>query len=674
MARTKSTARKAPAPLRRPQPVAAGRKSARLAAKPQSAVAAPSPQSTPVKAAKRRGPAITRRALPALPPSTPAAAAAAAAREAALTTQLASLQSSLDAQRRLHENTIALAVQDALKKLEAEFHAATGATAPASPRSSSPATSRANTPSLSLAAPPSPASSASSASASSPLSSFAPESQSLSLSPPRPLSLPPLPLPLLLPPEWPSEQPHHVTLQSLPAEHPDRVMVAGLLASSGLPGATVLQVSRVCNRPLWARYCGYRAAVMAKPGNSALATAATMGNEARLWHGTRGNAPHLMYATADGFDVRCAGHGMLGAGLYFSRSAAYSGQSYAHPVSRQNAQAGVAQRFYGGAAHQPPAVPPLFSVTADGRLKQRALPANCFQMFLARVVLGTEFDARQHGSAGVQQGRPPLRPFHCPSSACAKSLDLQQINLDALRDALAHSHKASGASSDGDGAVVEEVTAEEDEEAEQTSVAAPVARPVSRRGTARKRHPVVKSRGRGRAATAAVAATPAASSAPTTAPAATSPPAAASSPPLTLSMPPVSAALAAPAAALTAASSTASAPTAVPAAAAAMDLSCAESLDGSGEEEERKESDVEDSAAAGVAAAVVSPSPSPSCSSSSASADSCPLLCPHCGCSLGRRSALLSEPYRFDSVRSDHMSVVYESAAAYPEFLVTYKL
>jgi len=105
-----------------------------------------------------------------------------------------------------------------------------------------------------------------------------------------------------------------------------------------------------------------------------------------------------------------------------------------------------------------------------------------------------------------------------------------------------------------------------------------------------------------------------------------------------------------------------------------MDLSCAESLDGSGEEEERKESDVEDSAAAGVAAAVVSPSPSPSCSSSSASADSCPLLCPHCGRSLGRRSALLSEPYRFDSVRSDHMSVVYESAAAYPEFLVTYKL
>jgi hypothetical protein len=52
--------------------------------------------------------------------------------------------------------------------------------------------------------------------------------------------------------------------------------------------------------------------------------------------------------------------------------------------------------------------------------------------------------------------------------------------------------------------------------------------------------------------------------------------------------------------------------------------------------------------------------------------DPVPVACPHCSTHLGTRGLRLAQPYRYDSVTSDHMSVVYASELAYPEFLLTY--
>lgn len=68
------------------------------------------------------------------------------------------------------------------------------------------------------------------------------------------------------------------------------------------------------------------AKLMAKPSQGLLGPKQLM-----LFHGTRGNDPRLMYATATGFDFRLANEsGMFGAGVYFATRSSYS-DNYAFP-------------------------------------------------------------------------------------------------------------------------------------------------------------------------------------------------------------------------------------------------------------------------------------------------------------------------------------------------------
>jgi hypothetical protein len=375
--------------------------------------------------------------------------------------------------------------------------------------------------------------------------------------------------------------------------------------------------------------------------------------------------------------------------MYFSRNAGYSGQSYAHPVGGQNNGGG----YYGGGARPTkPVIPPLFSTTAAGKLKVEKIPKHCMQMFLARVCLGTEYDVRNQqqqqavgrpaASLHYFQGRPPLRAFHCHS--CNKHVDLEKQNLDTLKASLLQNCSTTAAASTS---VEIEIEEEEEETPSASAPVVPAAKP-SRRGRAPKRVPLRKSRGT-RASTAAAAAV---ITAPAPAPGIVAPVAAApqtatppaalqlsiaapqsglagstatasapSSSSTTLAVPPVAGVLSAPASA---------APASVAAAAAAptsMDLSCTEQFD---DGDDHKESDPIEAASAvdpqAAAVAVASAAAAPP------SFDSIPVCCPHCRTTLGTRGSLLARPYRFDSVTSDHMSVVYDSAAAYPEFLVTY--
>ena len=468
MARTKQGGRQlsrrtAPAPAPVPPPPAV-RKSARNAANAAKAAAAANATKATAAAAAQirqtaasRAPAASSAAAAAFSASVQQANALAAqqlaaanAKAAALTQQLQAARSEFDAARRLHQNEMELTLQEEVRRLHEQHQRRIKEAEERRQQSQSQLLQ-----SQSLIQPlpsvgederkeESPTDAAATDDAA-PSSSFPSLSLSVSLS--RSASLP---YSLPLPPHWPSTQAHHVSLQIVPRDSADFLMVQNLLhANNGLEAAKtgVLQVQRVFNRPLWERYTAARHCLMHKTGNESLRCAASMGNEQLLFHGTRQNQPHLIYATADGFDVRMAGQGMYGPGLYFSRSAAYSGQSYAHPL-QPAAWSAPPSRGY-AAAHLP-AIPPLFSACPkSGKLKAEKIPPNSFQMFLARVALGTSYDARKNGapSGGFHGARPPLRPFSCPQ--CAKHVDLNQINIDVIKDTLAAA--AAGESADGDG-------------------------------------------------------------------------------------------------------------------------------------------------------------------------------------------------------------------------------
>lgn len=495
---------------------------------------------------------------------------------------------------------------------------------------------------------------------------------SLSLSLSRSVSLPyPLPLPL----HWPSTQPHHVSLQSVPRDSADFLMVQNMMqANGGLdPSKTaVLQVQRVFNRPLWERYAAARHRLMHKIGNESLCCAASMGNEQLLFHGTRQNQPHLIYATADGFDVRMAGQGMYGPGLYFSRSAAYSGQSYAHPLQAPS-------WGYGGHSAPPQSViPPLFTTCPkSGKLKAEKIPPNSFQMFLARVALGTSYDARKNGapSGGFHGARPPLRPFNCPQ--CKKHVDLNQINIEVLKDTLAAGAATAAAvtnsteSANGDGEAL----------GDTVPANAQANRGKRKRGSAKAALAVAPQQVTAASASGLGTAVGTASA---VVAAAAAGPVAAFTPRKTRRQTAMAASAAVPSAAVAAAVSGPVAPIAAPAAQTVAPVvalptfaplplppptpvNAADVMADGPAAVDLGTTDVAPAAAA-AAAAVATPAAAP------LSFDSHPVSvsCPSCRVSLGSRASLLAHPYRYDSVTSDHMSITYDSACAYPEFLITY--
>jgi hypothetical protein len=305
------------------------------------------------------------------------------------------------------------AKEDSLETMESSPAAAAAATAPSTPRSSA-----------------TPVSGSSAASTIS--DSIAPSSTSASSS----SSSSPIPLPA----GWPSHLQHHVTLINLTADSEEWKRVDQMMVDGGMQNCKILAVQRICNKILWERYYKTRQSLMLKYGNGHLNNAESMGNEKLMWHGSRSAQPHLIYGGSDGFDVRMANHGMLSNGVYFSSQSSYSAQSYAHAISRSKQQLSWNRNTV-----YKPAVPPISTprTAADGstKLVPSKIPNGSFQIFLARVCLGTSWDHRKTG--GHIHGRPPLRPFNC--KGCDKVIDLEKLNLDMLKEVFALQHAGTAA-------------------------------------------------------------------------------------------------------------------------------------------------------------------------------------------------------------------------------------
>jgi hypothetical protein len=407
------------------------------------------------------------------------------------------------------------------------------------------------------------------------------------------------------PSDWPTNQSHHVTLTHLTKESDDWKRIERMVLTSGLPKANILAIQRIFNRPLWVRYFHAREQLMKKYGNEQVNTPQSCGGEKLMFHGSRSTAPHLIYSQADGFDVRCANSGMLGAGMYFSSSSAYSGTSYAHPLN-------PLQNY--GYKVTAPVIPPIWTTQTTKKkpsknalaaaaggaaaaagaaasssvtvMKAKAVPQGTSQMFIARVALGTEYDVKKNGNQHYSN-RPPLRPFHC--TACSKKVDLDAINIEVLKDDMMKSAAKMGA-------IVEEVLEVEESKQQETEETSTKGRAAPKRRRASTLASVWMSTKKRKAK---------------------SPPAAS---------------------------------------AAAVD-------------EEQKD----DTAMIDVAASSGSAAAASSSDAAFLSCDEHPVACPHCKIVLGTRAALLSTPYRYDSVTSDHMSVTYESDRAYPEYLITFQ-
>lgn len=412
------------------------------------------------------------------------------------------------------------------------------------------------------------------------------------------------------PSDWPAHQSHHVVLQNIEAESEEWQRIHKMLVDGGLPNVKLQAIQRIFNRPLWARYYLARQRVMQKHGNSQYNNHVSYGNEKLLWHGTRGTSPLLIYAGADGFDVRCASMGMLGAGMYFSSSSQYSGTSYAHPLNTNG------NYYYGPQTKPSVSIPPVYTTkihpqTGQTTLQAKKLPANTMQMFLARVTLGHEFDTRLHGT-GFRGGRAPIRPFECDT--CAKVIDLEKLNLQTLKATL-----VGVASVDDVIEEAEETAAKKATKAAASSTAAPAKKKAGKRKKADEWGPSTKKKRRVKAAPAA----------PNT---------------------PVAVAVTA----TVDASQTDDIVTLpdVPAAAAASSPSA------------------DPTAAAAASSITVAPSPPPP---APVSFEHQAVHCPHCKSHIGTRGSLLATQYRYDSVGQDHMHVTYESDRAYPEFLITFQ-
>ena len=86
-----------------------------------------------------------------------------------------------------------------------------------------------------------------------------------------------------------------------------------------MPGHTVRSVQRLQNKALWRKYAVERE-IMQEAGNA---------TTSRMFHGTRGTAPDLVYNGQDGFDMRFCTSGLWGIASYFAANAKYS-HSYAY--------------------------------------------------------------------------------------------------------------------------------------------------------------------------------------------------------------------------------------------------------------------------------------------------------------------------------------------------------
>jgi hypothetical protein len=77
-----------------------------------------------------------------------------------------------------------------------------------------------------------------------------------------------------------------------------------------------VQIERIQNKWLWEHYHQERKRLHTKNSGTI--------NEYKLFHGTRGTAPSLVYNGEVGFDMRFSNKGMWGTGIYFAVNASYS--------------------------------------------------------------------------------------------------------------------------------------------------------------------------------------------------------------------------------------------------------------------------------------------------------------------------------------------------------------
>ena len=126
----------------------------------------------------------------------------------------------------------------------------------------------------------------------------------------------------LTPPNW-EPQTSDVQLCPVTKDSPEWTHVEELMKQS-LPGVRIEAVERIQNKHLWQKYSFFRRAMQRRMNGRDI-------NEKELFHGTRSNAPSLIYDSDKGFDFRFGSSDCLwGQGSYFAVKASYSDRSYAY--------------------------------------------------------------------------------------------------------------------------------------------------------------------------------------------------------------------------------------------------------------------------------------------------------------------------------------------------------
>jgi Poly(ADP-ribose) polymerase catalytic domain len=107
-------------------------------------------------------------------------------------------------------------------------------------------------------------------------------------------------------------------------------MGGGLNAAGGVNGpitGKISKIEKVYNCVLYERFMNEFKRLLRKYPNYQITDLMK-----HLFHGTRATAPHLIYSSEDGLDMRFSNSGMYGQGVYFADNSQYS-HSYHHPTT-----------------------------------------------------------------------------------------------------------------------------------------------------------------------------------------------------------------------------------------------------------------------------------------------------------------------------------------------------
>lgn len=124
--------------------------------------------------------------------------------------------------------------------------------------------------------------------------------------------------------------------------------------------SVIVSIERVQNKGVWRDYVHHRDRLRCFDKNERI-----------LFHGTRGNPPHMIYEGTEGFDFRFAQAGMWGCATYFAENASYSNYySYQMPSPSNHRQVFLATVALGDCVQISPnrslVVPPEKGKTPSG--------------------------------------------------------------------------------------------------------------------------------------------------------------------------------------------------------------------------------------------------------------------------------------------------------------------